>query len=245
MLPGPAVCSMCAIVVLAADISADQTRELTAADVLGPDGIIYPDWTWAGVPGGIPRVRVRARLSRFGAVEGADISDALEKAVESLAKKGGGALLVDAGTYYLDRPVIIRHDNIVIRGEGPDKTRLINRYGPPEEGVAFFRPRPGDEVNEDTWVEIHCQPDGLRAMHILVDDGEVWARTRSQHWGGTFSGRTTGSTLLKGVADGPHTLKAIAEWDGGRKAETTIKVTFSHLPEGASRERRIPSFLGA
>jgi len=221
--------------------------ELTPADFPGPDGIVYPDWTWAGVPGGIPNVPVRARLSEFGAKpnDDADDSPALQRAVDALGARGGGALLIEAGTYYLDHPVIITRDNVVIRGEGPEKTRLINRYGPPESGVTFFRPTEGDEINEDTWVEVHCQPEGLNAIRVLVDGKQVWSRTRSAHWGGTFAGKMTGSTLLRGRPEGPHELKAVAEFDDGKRAETTINVVFKPLPEGAPRRRHMPSFLGA
>ena len=37
-------------------IKPGETDRLTAADVVGPDGIVYPDWRYAGLPGGIPSV---------------------------------------------------------------------------------------------------------------------------------------------------------------------------------------------
>lgn len=49
-------------------IKPHEKSKLTAADVVGPDGIVYPDWRYAGVPGGIPNVRVVARAAEFGAV---------------------------------------------------------------------------------------------------------------------------------------------------------------------------------
>jgi hypothetical protein len=235
-----------ALLCVAASCCVSAAQALTAADFPGPDGLVYPDWTWAGVPGGIPDVPVRARLSEFGAKpdDDADDSAALQRAVDAVGAKGG-ALLIEAGTYHLDRPVIITRDNVVIRGEGPARTRLINRYGPPEAGVAFFLPRDGDQVNEDTWVEVHCQPDGLNAIRVQVDGKQVYSRTRSEHWGGTFSGKMAGSTLLGAGADGAHQLKAIAEFDNGKRAEATINVVFKRQPEGAPRARHMPSFLGA
>ncbi len=41
---------------------------MTPADVLGPDGIVYPNWTKCGVQGGIPKVKEVASLSEFGGV---------------------------------------------------------------------------------------------------------------------------------------------------------------------------------
>ena len=50
-------------------IRPDQKDRLTAADVVGPDGIVYPNWTQCGVQGGIPTVKSRGehrRLRRQG-----------------------------------------------------------------------------------------------------------------------------------------------------------------------------------
>ena len=41
-------------------IRPEQKDRLTAADVVGPDGIVYPNWTLCGVQGGIPKVEVAA-----------------------------------------------------------------------------------------------------------------------------------------------------------------------------------------
>ena len=45
-----------------------ESSRLTAADVVGPDGIVYPDFTGVGVTGGIPDVNnptVRATYTSF------------------------------------------------------------------------------------------------------------------------------------------------------------------------------------
>ena len=41
-------------------IKPDQKARLTAADVVGPDGIVYPNWTRCGVQGKIPASHVVA-----------------------------------------------------------------------------------------------------------------------------------------------------------------------------------------
>jgi hypothetical protein len=95
----------------------DEKARLTAADVVGPDGIVYPNWTKCGVQGGIPEVEAVASVEDFGAKadDYADDSEALARACEAAGKKGGGAVLLGEGVYYLDRPVTIRHDNVVIK----------------------------------------------------------------------------------------------------------------------------------
>ena len=62
-------------------------------------------------------------------------------------------MLLPAGTYYLDRPVTVRQDNVVIRGEGTDKTRLIFRYAIPPNGVGFYHPPAGSRVGKETRIE--------------------------------------------------------------------------------------------
>ncbi len=102
--------------------------KLTAADVVGPDGIVYPNWKQVGVQGGIPDVPVVAKLDEMGAKPGTDISGLIAKACESVAAKGGGAILIGKGTFYLDNPCVIRQSGVVIRGSGREATRLVFRY---------------------------------------------------------------------------------------------------------------------
>ena len=236
-----------------AALAAGQARAagpgLTAADVLGPDGVVYPDWTYAGVPGGIPAdVPVRAKVEDFGARadDDADDAPALERAARSVGEKGGGAVLLGQGTYHLDRPVLITFDNVVIRGQGPEKTRIINRYGPPKSGVAFFRPAPGTVVGPETWIEIHCRPDNLNAIRLFVDEDvkPAWSRERSEHWGGTFSGQVLGSTVVKGRPPGRHVLRAVAEFSKGKRLESALPVVFAERP-GEGDATPASRFLGA
>lgn len=224
--------------------------ELTAADVMGPDGVVYPDWTRAGVPGGIPNnIPVRAKIEDFGgrADDGADDAPALDRAARSVGQAGGGAVLLGAGTYHLDRPVLITFDGVVLRGQGPEKTRIINRYGPPAAGVGFFRPAPDSVVGPNTWIEIHCRPDGLNAIRLFVDDDAkpVSSRERSEHWGGTFSAQFPGSAVVKGRSPGRHTLRAVAEFGGGRRAEATMPVTLTTRPGEGDASPAPSRFLGA
>ncbi|MFV2070005.1 MAG: glycosyl hydrolase family 28-related protein, partial [Pirellulales bacterium] len=112
-------------------IRAHETEKLTAADVIGPDGIAYPNWTRVGIPGGIPDLETTISVAEFGAVadDDGDDSAALQEAIHRLeAEEGGGVLLIPDGLYYLDRPITISGDNIVLRGNGSDKTRLVSRF---------------------------------------------------------------------------------------------------------------------
>jgi len=89
-----------------------EKKRLTAADVVGPDGIVYPDFTYAGVPGGIPETPVKVRLSELGVRPGDSIAAVLEKAAVEVAAAGGGAIEIGEGTFYLDEPVVILGDGV-------------------------------------------------------------------------------------------------------------------------------------
>jgi hypothetical protein len=226
-------------------IRPDEKERLTEADVVGPDGLVYPDWTYAGVPGGIPDVPVKARLADFGGQpdDDRDDSQALQEAVEQVGRGGGGAVLLAAGTYHLDRPVMVRHDGVVIRGRGADKTRLFFRYAIPAAGAAFYRPRPGDVVRTDSWIELHAAPRDLAALEIRIDGKRAARRERSKHWGNTFSLSVRGRTLLGKSGEGSHRLTGIAEYNGGTTKETAVEIRLSRevAPEPVPR----PIYMGA
>lgn len=115
-----------------------QDRErLTAADVVGPDGVVYPNWRQVGVQGGIPDVPVKVKLNDLGAKPETDISGLLSNAVAQVGAQGGGAILIGKGTFYLDNVVTVTQNGVVIRGSGRDETRLIFRYSIAHPGVKF------------------------------------------------------------------------------------------------------------
>jgi len=207
-------------------IRPEQTDRLTPADVVGPDGIVYPNWTKCGVQGGIPEVQAVAKIEDFGgrADDDADDSPALSQACEAAGRKGGGAVLLGAGTYYLDRPVTVRHDNVVIRGQGADKTKLIFRYAVPENGVGFYTPAPGSRVGKNTRLEMHCRPTGLMKMTMMVDEVVVGTWARSTHSGNTFAYARYGRHVLGKLPDGPHTLQGLAEYRDGSKLTGEIPI---------------------
>ncbi|UCG48268.1 MAG: hypothetical protein JSU94_00540, partial [Phycisphaerales bacterium] len=206
-------------------IKPDQKARLTAADVLGPDGIVYPNWTTCGVQGGIPEVSVAAKIEDFGARadDKVDDSQALRAACEAVGR-AGGAVLLGTGTYYLDRPVTIRRDNLVIRGAGPSRTRLIFRYAIPGNKVTFFNPLPNSRVGRDTRIEMHCEPAGLTQMTMTVDGTVVGEWTRGQHSGNTFAFAIRGRDVVGKVSDGRCTLTGVAKYKDGSSRTAEIPI---------------------
>jgi hypothetical protein len=205
-------------------IRPDEKKKLTAADVIGPDGLVYPNWVTAGVQGGIRRVAPVVKVDDFGAApnSGRDVAEALEKAVAAAASKGGGAVIFSDGTYHLDRPVTIRENNIVLRGQGAKRTKLIFRYALPKGGASFYWPKAGARIGSDTPAELHCRPTGLMKMKIVADNEVVLTEwERSKHSGNSFMCRGAFSKL----ANGPHKLVGMGEYEDGSSVITEVEFT--------------------
>jgi len=215
--------------------------------VVGPDGIVYPDWRYAGVPGGIPNVPERARAEDFGgkADDDSDDAAAIERGAAAVTKAGGGALVLGRGTYHLDRPVVITEGGVVIRGQGAEATRLVFRYAAPKGGVGFLQPRPGDTIGPDTWIEAHAAPEGLQRIAVEAGGRAVAERSQHAHWGGTFSLRLAGEAVVRAVGAGEHTLKAVAEWSGGRRAEAALALKVDPQARRPVGKRWLPSDAAA
>jgi hypothetical protein len=225
-------------------IKPEEKERLTPADVVGPDGIVYPNWTRCGVQGGIRDVKPFATIEKHGgrANDEADDADALEKACEAAGLAGGGAVLLGAGTYYLDRPVSVRRDGVVVRGQGADKTRLIFRYALAKDGISFFWPPPGSRVGRHTRLELHARPSGLKLMRILIDDREVAIWNNGQHSGNTFSFSGSARSIIGNIPDGSHRLRGIAEYGDGRQFTTEVPIT---LDSAFNDTRLVPDTRGA
>ncbi|RYX85516.1 hypothetical protein EON83_06005 [bacterium] len=220
-------------------IKPSEKARLTAADVVGPDGVVYPDWKYAGKPGGIPRIKTVAKIEEFAgkANDDLDDSEALEKGAETIGKRGGGALLLGEGTYYLDRPIWITRDNVVIRGLGANRTKLVFRYNKVGETPSFAWPRAGQTIDANTWIEANADPTDLKALEIQVDGQTVTRRDKNLYANATYSVTALGSNVLDKVADKNtvHQLKIIAEYKDGktRESSASFRTTSATPTEGA------------
>jgi hypothetical protein len=225
-------------------IKPNEKAKLTAADVVGPDGIVYPNWKKCGVQGGIPDVKAVVSVEDFGAKadDNADDSEAIAKACEAAGRKGGGAVLLGEGIYYMDRLVTVRHDNVVIRGKGSDKSILIFRYSIPESGVAFYNPPAGSRVGRNTRLEMHCKPTGLQKMTASIDNKMIGTWSRSTHSGNTFAFAVSGRNAVGKVPDGRHILKGVAEYKDGTKHSAEIPVI---LDSSFNDTRQVPDIRAA
>lgn len=224
-----------------------EKAKLTAADVVGPDGVVYPDFRYAGIPGGIPKVKTVAKIEDFGGRANDDLDDsaALEKGAEAVGRRGGGALLLGEGTYDLDQPVMIKRDNVIIRGLGADKTKVYFRLGPPRDGARFIFPKPGQVIDANTPIEAHVTPGEIKSLEIQVDGQQVVFRDKNFTANASFSVGTMGSDVLARVEnkDGRHDLTVIATYADGKTNRATAAFQFTSKPP--SEPVRTPRYLAA
>ncbi|MDX9979943.1 MAG: right-handed parallel beta-helix repeat-containing protein, partial [Lentisphaeria bacterium] len=195
---------------------------LTPADVLGPDGIVYPNWTRVGVDGGIPKVPVAATIEQFGgrANDEADDSAALAAACAQVGAGGGGAVQLGAGTYYLDQPVNIRHSGVVIRGAGRERTKIVFRYALPASGIRFYGLAEDRTVAPGDLIEVHALPKGLETVRIYAGDLQLHEWRRGLHSGNSFRVGVSLRNLFAKVPGDQAELRAVAEYNDGSPART-------------------------
>ncbi len=207
-------------------IRAHEPEKLTAADVMGPDGIAYPNWTNVGLPHGIPALKNTLLASDFGVVpdDEGDDSAALQKAVDAMKVQGGGVLFIPEGIYYLDQPVIITGNNMVLRGAGMKKTRLFSRFsvkGVQPELSGFDAAEP---VGSTGFIYARVDPEGMKEI-LLEADGKLVKRTPfSGYWDVESFYRFTGVELLAADGSGTKQLKLTVSYRDGSKRVTTSPI---------------------
>jgi len=118
---------MASLLFVVSSITSAETSALwgISGERWSPDGRL-PDFSFAGYRRGeaeLPNPVVTHNVRDYGAIgDGvADDSDAFLKAIAAVES---GVLLIPEGRYIITKPLTIAKPNLVIRGEGPDKTVL-------------------------------------------------------------------------------------------------------------------------
>ncbi|MBL8993366.1 MAG: hypothetical protein JNM63_08505, partial [Spirochaetia bacterium] len=219
-----------------------EKNKLTPADIVGPDGIVYPNWTHVGVSGGIPSLAITQKLELKNETDIAAILEA-----EATKLKNGGVLQLPAGIFYVSRPVRIRQSSVVIRGSGRDKTRLVFNYQVPRGKIYFQNLKPGDTVGLASWIEIHANPEGLTNL-TLSCEGKVLSQSvyYPAHWGLTFSMRTSVAGLIAKCGEGGKKVTATLLYRSGETVESSIDlmVVKKNIGDEASMYPAAIEFIG-
>ncbi len=198
----------------------EEATEPTAADLKGPDGRWYPDFRYAGIPGGIPEVKTVVTLRDFGGIPNDDEPDhaAFEKAIAKAAELGGGAVEMESGTYLLEKPLRITQDNIVLRGAGMQETTIRFTYEVPSHSLEVVSHEPGAVVGYHDLFEIHAGPDGLKRITLMWNKKVLKEFKPGPHSGGTHWLTYNFFHAVHqnlGITSGPQVVTIEAEWDTG------------------------------
>lgn len=229
----------------------------SGVDVVGPDGITYPNFTYAGVRGGIPGGPTTV-ITLTTASASSDLAAAIESAAASATQ--GAVIKIPSGTYALSRPVLIPQNNIVLRGTGSNSTIIQFTYQAPSgQSVNFYQPAPAvNTIYCNTWIQMHADPVNLVEMHLLAGtssstliecNGMV---KQSGYWGNPFSLATSGSSIISKAGTGAIIVQAKAVYyDGINYTTQTTNRTFTVVNSISSTALPAPyelaaiNFLGA
>ena len=211
-------------------IKASETERLTASDIVGPDGIVYPNWLEVGIDGGIPYVADLISARDLGAIpdDGIDDSTAIQQALDLAEQKGGGAVRLEPGKYVLNFPLFIHGDGVVLRGAGQDRTVLSFEYFPPDGSVDLFSVREESEgvAGPDTLFMAWADFEDLETLRWSIGGVELGVRDQIRREGYMHYLSGTGRRFMDAVGPGTHTLVAEATYRDGRVERDEMVLQF-------------------
>ncbi len=202
---------------------------MTTADVPGPDGLVYPDFRYAGTRPGKNILDAPAphsvNLRDFGGVPGGNIDAALRKALTALPK-GGGVIRFEAGEYTMKRFLTLSRDRVALVGAGSGATRIICAYDTPPDGIDFYALPDGGRMSPKQPILIVARPrqegEPVQSIRLELDGRRIAGFTRSLH-SGNHSQLT--AKLPADCAPGEHRLRAVVTWFGRPPISREIKIT--------------------
>ncbi len=212
-------------------IKPSEKSRLTPADVIGPDGVVYPNWKKVGLQKSLmpKKPGITVAIEKFGAKinDDKDDSEALLKACNYVGLKGGGTVMLKAGTYHLDRPVFIQHSNIKIKGQGSKSTLFISRYNTGKNGVEFFNLKSNQTIGPDTMIWVSANPENLNRISVNLDGKYRFKDWKpSRHSGNTFQTHRILRDLKTKIPKGQHTLFAEAGYKDGKTNKYSLKINY-------------------
>ena len=191
----------------------------------GPDGVLYPNFTGAGLRNWVSHEECVIRVRDFGGIpdDELDDSEAIRRACEKAAAEGGGIVQLEAGTYRLEQKIMVEADGVVIRGAGRDKTSLIGTL--PASGVVILPQSIGPNICKWTNVELYFPLRG--AWRVLLESGSV----RLGEWTDLSKLRplpraeeytkisVSGSTIAKTLPGGRREFRLSVQYEDGKVRE--------------------------
>ena len=209
-------------------IRPEETEKLTPADFPGPDGIVYPDFTYAGVRKEYADRSKMAvvKLSDFGikANDGKDCYDALVKAIDSLPEKGG-IIQFDAGKYNLGKYLSIRRNNVVLRGAGKDKTHIDFTYDTGGGAIDIYGIKDGMRISKKQIIHAiaksYINGAEFYEMNFFLDGKKFGSFRKQLHSGNTSFHQVN---LPGKVKSGKHMLTVCASYKDGSMYTANVNI---------------------
>ena len=196
-----------------------EKEKLTPSDFPGPDGIVYPDFTYAGVRKEYAdRSKMKVvKLSDFGvkAGDGKDCYDAIIRAMASLPEQGG-IIQFDAGKYNLGKYLHVNRDNVVLRGAGKDKTYIDFTYDISEGAIDIYGIKDGMRISDKQIIHGIAKSyiDKSEFYEMVFElDGKKFGSFRKQLHSGNTSFHQI--ALPKKIKNGKHVLTVSARYRDG------------------------------
>lgn len=216
-------------------IRPSEKAKLTAADFPGPDGIVYPDFTYAGAREEVLK-QAGQTVIHLAVRSGDDLYEPLRKAIDSLPVDGG-TVEIPAGHFKLSKMLTIAKDFVSLKGAGKDQTRIDLTYDTGDDRIDLYGIENGSRIAPEQPIHLYARPAGLRSLKLEVDGEEFSRYTRNLH--SDFVSFHV-KKLPNSIRPGKHKLRGTAEyWDektSTAEAEVIIDpAVLPTLPTNAAR----------
>lgn len=208
-------------------IRPSEKAKLTAADFPGPDGIVYPDFTYAGAREEVLK-QAGQTVIHLAVRSGDDLYEPLRKAIDSLPVDGG-TVEIPAGHFKLSKMLTIAKDFVSLKGAGKDQTRIDLTYDTGDDRIDLYGIENGSRIAPEQPIHLYARPAGLRSLKLEVDGEEFSRYTRNLH--SDFVSFHV-KKLPNSIRPGKHKLRGTAEyWDGKTStAEAEVIIDPAVLP---------------
>ncbi len=198
----------------------------------GPDGLLYPNWVWAGAHGDKTASLAIFKVDDQGAIpdDGQDDTSAIEATIALAARIGGGIVQFGKGTYRLTRKIAIRDKQIVLRGLGQAETKL--EFGLPDSGVIIL-PVGNTNIRSKTPIEIFFPAEQAQKISIAIAGDVIQEFTETTAFIALPDAPShkkiifTAEDIVAKVGNGLHMLEATVTYGNGETRSATASVNIS------------------